>query len=432
MQKSIGSSVSQPLMPTPSVAPMPKTAPTPSPAPTTAPTPTSAPATAPTTLAKSEATVVEESIKTTKPTALASLFGVVKETGVDITSDLSPSSEPAMTLKDSQSKLSKAFGSFKDAVKAKLSAVYPTDGQLKVLTLTGRLFDASASIKEKILGLSFREFARSEFNTENTRFLDGLMGVSEMEPGSKTQDQAIESLYNTFIKESAVEVVNIGYYTRKEAKNAHTELSAAKRAYAQNPSEENLTSLNLARTKMLDSLMTSHHEIAILTGDTHPRFLKSELLADMQALTDGSFSVSKDKSLGKALYLAEQMDAVIQKELTAYDFISFEFKTEAEVKSKKSELESQIKALRYGDSSMDKIKHGIGRPDHKVLSAKQIELLKSLEDQLPKVNRLLNNLSKAAEARHKTLEDNIQLFKTFQTQLADPGFLTQLKTEPLE
>jgi hypothetical protein len=433
MQRIIGTPTPQPLIPTPLVAPTPKAAPAPSPAPTTTPTP--APATAPTTLAKPEATVVEESIKTAKPMALASLFGAVKETGVDITSDIPASSEPATDLKDSQSKLSKAFGTYKQKIREKLSAAGPTDGQPpKALSLMGRLFDASASMKEKILGLAFRQFGVKEFSHENMKFLDGLMGLSELEPGSEAQDQAIDHLFNKFIKSGAAEEINIDFGTRDRTTERYDDFSAAKSAYVENPSEENLTKLNLARSEMIIKLDNLHASIVLfIKKDTATRFPASTLMKDTQDFIDGKISVSKDKSLSKAWYIQEQLDLTIQHSLETSDKVKrFGFKTEDDVKNKISEIKSQISALRYGSSTTDKIKHKVGMASEKVLSPEQRAQLQSLEKDLKDIDIAMIHLHRSVKQRGEELENHFKIFKTIQTQLADPGFLTQLKTEPLE
>jgi uncharacterized protein YoxC len=436
MQRIIGTPTPQPLIPTSPVAPTPKAAPAPSPAPTTTPTP--APATAPTTLAKPEATVVEDSIKTSKPSEVSVLSSVVKETGVDITSDIPASSDPATALTKSETMLSQALDDLKEEITQE--DIEPTSskgdetkttGIPKARTLLKYIFDSSSSLKEKFMSLSFRQHAVNEFSYENTKFMDCLRGVSEMSKGSLAQDQAIEQLFQTHIKEGASEMINIPYKSRKKTTQSYAEFSAAKKAYAQNPSKENLTQLNLARANMLTKLTVINKQLIQLAGDTKERFHSSDLFQDMNAFLEGKFSLSKPKSLGKALYIQEQLDLTMKINFEIVDtFKHFGIKTEKEAKSKMSTLESQIKTLKYGSSTTDKIKHKVGMASQKVLSPEQKAKLQSLVKDLKELHQAMGYIELSVKARSETLEQNFEFLKKAQTQVSDPDFLTQLKSIP--
>lgn len=249
---------------------------------------------------------------------------------------------------NSISDLQEQFKAFKDRVGPSPGPlVFEADGTMadkQGVKLMAAQFSPTASAREKELSLMFRLYQHNdESSQENTHYYDLSQKLLRTDPSKPEFDILVATIKKDCFSEHDEDTgvglykVNFGHAAFVENQRCFTLLSAAKTAYETNPSPENLTELNKARTAVLANFTkTNHDEIIHLFRDSFTRFNKHladpdkiptpttrQFFADIEAIQKQGFTTGKS-SKAKTEYLAGIVKACKTPNEAKYRKLDFE------------------------------------------------------------------------------------------------------------
>ena len=263
---------------------------------------------------KSESSVVESSLGSTSSSAIAT-----KAKKVDLLSMMMSAGGSKKITQDKANTILKAptlteqLKNFKTFISKQFSgkSIGESVAKAKGMTLLTRKFHPEASPREKMISEAFRTFMIQDQSYENAAFIDSMVRLSDLEPDSPKLKPSIDKLYHTYIKEDAQKTVNIEHGSRSRAIDAYSSYQEALENYAADPSPENLTAVQEARTEVVYSFQSCYGEIKKGLDDVKARFIKSDILKDVQALTS-SEHMHTGRGLKKAAFIDSYMKSITQ------------------------------------------------------------------------------------------------------------------------